>query len=255
MITNNKTSGNLPSIASSSSSSPSTIVAPLSKLSYMWLHETEEALPKECLRNLISLRTLDLWTCPLPQGMRYLIALQRLEVRYSEVVDLSNDWDEMEWQGLRNLLELVVDSLPKLVSLPMGLQYVSSLQSLNIWNCRSLIAIPEWICKLISLQKLSIWKSPNLESLPEGIGALTSLQTLEIRHCPILQNRCKKQIGEDWHKISHIPNLDIEEPDEEEPNEEAKEPARQNLELIKAFGCCNCSTQQLTHWLLSCTFI
>ncbi|KAM4073072.1 hypothetical protein ACB094_11G189400 [Castanea mollissima] len=244
MMTNNKTSGNLPSIASSSSSSsPSTIVAPLSKLSFISLYEIEEALPEECLRNLISLRTLRLDNCPLPQGMRYLTALQRLEVKYSEVVDLSNDWDEMEWQGLRNLLELSVWSLPKLVSLPMGLQYVSSLQSLSIWNCRSLIAIPEWICKLISLQKLSIWDSPNLESLPKGIGALTSLQTLlilecpkleslpegfsaltsmrtlEIEGCPILQNRCKKQIGEDWHQISHIPNLDIEEPDEEEPNE------------------------------------
>ena len=165
--------------------------------------------------------------------MRYLTALQRLEVMYSEEVDLSNDWDEMEWQGLRNLLELLVWSLPKLVSLPVGLQYVSSLQFLSITNCCSLIAIPEWICKLISLQNLSIWDSPNLESLPEGIcaltslqtlrishcpnleslpegiGALTSLQTLQISHCPILLKRCKKQIGEDWHKISHIPNLEV----------------------------------------------
>ena len=72
----------------------------------------------------------------------------------------------------------------------------------------SLIAIPEWICKLISLQSLSLLYCPNLESLPEGIGALTSLQTLDIRQCPILLKRCKKQIGEDWHKISHIPNLE-----------------------------------------------
>ena len=37
--------------------------------------------------------------------------------------------------------------------------------------------------------------------------------------------------------------------DEEEPNEEAKKPARKNWDLIKAFGCCNCSTtQQFTHW-------
>ena len=224
---NNKTSGNLPSIASSSSS-PSTIVAPLSKLGYMHI---EEALPEECVPNLISLHTLQLQKCPLPQGMRYLTALQRLDVQYSDVVDLSNDWDEMEWQGLRNLLELVVVSLPKLVSLPMGLQYVSSLQFLSILRCRSLIAIPEWICKLISLQKLVIsgspnfeslpegicaltslqtlliWDCPKLESLPEGFGALTSLQTLWIKGCPILLKRCKKQIGEDWHKISHIPNL------------------------------------------------
>ena len=228
---NNKTSGNLPSIASSSSS-PSTIVAPLSKLSYIEIEDTKEALPEECLRNLISLRTLHLRKCPLPQGMRYLTALQHLYVQYSEVVDISNDWDEMEWQGLTTLLYLNFTSLPKLLSLPMGLQYVSSLQNLQIWRCPSLIAIPEWICKLISLQILAIWDYPNLESLPKGIGALTSLQilricrcpkleslpegfgaltslqTLKIIGCPILLKRCKKQIGEDWHKISHIPNLE-----------------------------------------------
>ena len=233
MINNKTSSGNLPSIASSSSS-PSTIVAPLSKLSYMWIQETEEALPEECLPNLISLRTLHLEKCPLPQGMRYLTALQHLNVWKSEVVDISNDWDEMEWQGLRTLLSLKFYKLPKLVSLPMGLQYVSSLQNLSIWNCDNLIAIPEGICKLISLQSLQIWDCPNLESLPEeigalpslqtleiwdcpkleslpeGFGALTSLQTLDIRRCPILLKRCKKQIGEDWHKISHIPNLEGE---------------------------------------------
>uniref|UniRef100_A0A7N2LBL1 CC-NBS-LRR protein n=1 Tax=Quercus lobata TaxID=97700 RepID=A0A7N2LBL1_QUELO len=204
MMINNKTSsGNLPSIASSSSSS-STIVAPLSKLSFM---NIEEALPEECLRNLISLRTLFLSRCPLPQGIRYLTALQHLYVWNSEVVDLSNDWDEMEWQGLTTLLSLQFFNLPKLVSLPTGLQYVSSLQKLEIKFCPSLIAIPEWICKLISLQTLDIWDCPNLESLPEGIGALTSLQTLQIGECPTLLKRCKKQIGEDWHKISHIPNL------------------------------------------------
>ncbi|XP_030962816.1 putative disease resistance protein RGA1 [Quercus lobata] len=236
---------NLPSIASSSSSS--TIVAPLSKLSYISIKETEEALPEECLPNLISLRSLHLDNCPLPQGIRNLTALQYLFVGNSEVVDLSNDWDEMEWQGLTTLLSLQLYELPKLVSLPTGLQYVSSLQYLRIEYCHSLIAIPEGICKLISLQYLSIWACPNLELLPEGIGALTSLQTLriwdcpkleslpegfgvltslqtlEIWGCPILMKRCKKQIGEDWHKISHIPNLEgdlsrqEEEPDEEEP--------------------------------------
>nr|POE91740.1 putative disease resistance protein [Quercus suber] len=197
----------------------------------MELHEVEEALPEECLPNLISLRTLSLYNCPLPQSIRYLTALQHLTVWNSEVVDLSNDWDEMEWQGLRNLLSLVVVFLPKLVSLPMGLQYVSSLQILSISHCRSLIAIPEWICKLISLQNLSIWDSPNLESLLEGICALTSLQTLRIWHCPELES-LPEGIG------------DLE----EEPDEEAKKSAHKNWDLIKAFGCCNCSTQQLTHW-------
>ena len=139
--------------------------------------------------------------------MRYLTALQHLTVWYSEVVDLSNDLDEMEWQGLRTLLSLHFRRLPKLVSLPTGLQYVSSLQYLSIRDCRNLESLLEGIGALTSLQTLQIRDCPKLESLPEGIGALTSLQTLDIWCCPILLKRCKKQIGEDWHKISHIPNL------------------------------------------------
>ena len=194
MINNKTSSGNLPSIASSSSS-PSTIVAPLSKLSFLRIEEMEEALPEECLPNLISLRTLYLCKCPLPQGIRYLMALQHLHVWDSEVVDLSNDWDEMEWQGLRTLLSLEFCQLPKLGSLPMGLQYVSSLQKLDIRHCPSLIAISEWICKLISLQSLVIRYCPKLESLPERYDALTSLQTLDIRDCPILLKRYRGRLA------------------------------------------------------------
>nr|POE69681.1 putative disease resistance protein rpp1 [Quercus suber] len=274
----------------------------------MWIKETEEALPEEWLRNLISLRTLYLDKCPLPQGIRYLTALQHLEVKFSEVVDLVNDWDEMEWQGLRTLLSLQFYKLPKLVSLPMGLQYLNSLQNLEISFCPSLIAIPEWICKLISLQSLKIWHCPNLESLPEGIDALTSLQTLHILNCPKLESlpegfgalislqtlhisNCPnlESLPEGFGAltslqtlyISNCPNLEslpegfgaltslqtlhilncpkleslpegfgeLSRPEEEPDEEEPEKPDHKNWDLIKAFGCCNCSTiQQLTHW-------
>uniref|UniRef100_A0A2N9GVN7 Uncharacterized protein n=1 Tax=Fagus sylvatica TaxID=28930 RepID=A0A2N9GVN7_FAGSY len=59
-------------------------------------------------------------------------------------------------------------------------------------------------------------------SLPEWIGGLTSLQTLDIRSCPILSERCKREIGEDWPKIAKIPNLkgDLSWGEEEEEEEE-----------------------------------
>ena len=183
--------------ASPSISSSSSILsfAPLSKLNELWIQDMDDALPEELLRNLISLRTLYLYKCPLPpQGMRYLTALQHLHVVMSEVVDPFNDWDEMEWQGLRSLLSLQFQQLPKLVSLPVGLQHLTSLQTLEIWGC------------------------PELTSLPEWIGGLTSLQTLEIKNCTILSERCKREIGEDWSKIAKIPNLkgDLSPPEEEE---------------------------------------
>jgi Leucine-rich repeat (LRR) protein len=186
--------------ASPSISSSSSILsfAPLSKLNYMWIQVMDKALSEELLRNLISLRALYLIKCPLPpQGMRYLTTLQSLYVWKSEVVDLSNDWDKMEWQGLRSLLSLQFYELPKLVSLPVGLQHLTSLQTLEIWDCPSLTSLPEWI------------------------GGLTSLQTLEISKCPILSERCKREIGEDWPKIAKTPNLEVDlSPPEEEEEEE-----------------------------------
>ncbi|KAM4087785.1 hypothetical protein ACB094_07G022100 [Castanea mollissima] len=67
----------------------------------------------------------------------------------------------------------------------------------------------EWFKNLTSLETLYIQSCPNLTSLPEGMRHLTSLQRLEIAYCPQLKQRCEKGNGEDWDKISHIPNLDI----------------------------------------------
>uniref|UniRef100_A0A7N2MV62 R13L1/DRL21-like LRR repeat region domain-containing protein n=1 Tax=Quercus lobata TaxID=97700 RepID=A0A7N2MV62_QUELO len=67
----------------------------------------------------------------------------------------------------------------------------------------------EWFKNLTSLERLQIFSCPNLTSLPERMSHLTSLQTLSISYCPQLKQRCEKENGEDWDKISHIPNLHI----------------------------------------------
>ncbi|KAK8330153.1 hypothetical protein V6Z12_A11G376200 [Gossypium hirsutum] len=36
---------------------------------------------------------------------------------------------------------------------------------------------------------------------------LTNLQILEIVRVPQLEERCRKDIGADWHKIAHIPEI------------------------------------------------
>ena len=87
---------------------------------------------------------------------------------------------------------------------------LSKLKYLHLRRLQELESLPEeWFKNLTSLETLLIWECCNLTSLPEGMSHLTSLQTLSIKGCPQLKQRCEKENGEDWDKISHIPNLMI----------------------------------------------
>ncbi|KAJ6386616.1 hypothetical protein OIU78_016525 [Salix suchowensis] len=57
------------------------------------------------------------------------------------------------------------------------------------------------------LQKLEIWQCPLLRALPDYVLA-APLQVLSVECCPNLRKRYgKEEKGEEWHKISHIPNI------------------------------------------------
>ena len=87
---------------------------------------------------------------------------------------------------------------------------LSKLKQLSLIALEELESLSEeWFKNLTSLETLRIGGCPNLTSLPEGMSHLTSLQRLHISNCPQLKQRCEKENGEDWDKISHIPNLDI----------------------------------------------
>lgn len=58
------------------------------------------------------------------------------------------------------------------------------------------------------LQSLKISDCPKLKELPHYLQTMP-LEELEIRRCPILKQRCQKEVGGDWIKISHIPNINI----------------------------------------------
>ncbi|KAL6847252.1 hypothetical protein ACP4OV_023105 [Aristida adscensionis] len=81
-----------------------------------------------------------------------------------------------------------------------------SLRSLHL-SLRGLEILPEWLGKLVSLEELHIEDSPKLTSLPESLPNLTALKKLVIEDCPGLIERCR---GEDAHKISHIPEVILE---------------------------------------------
>ncbi|KAL4614020.1 hypothetical protein ACB092_07G025300 [Castanea dentata] len=143
------------------------------------------SLPMNDLQGLSSLRSLNIRSCnkfcSLSEGIQYLIALEHLDT----------------------------DSCPKLISWPEGIQHLTALRILRIGNCENLSSLPKQIGFLTSLSFMRIWNCPNLMSIPDELQNLTALKTLIIGGCPHLVKRCNKDSGEDWHKISHIPDIDI----------------------------------------------
>nr|XP_008375226.2 putative disease resistance protein RGA4 [Malus domestica] len=95
------------------------------------------------------------------------------------------------------------------VSAASSSPHLSKLTFMWLQEIEDLGSLPEEISNLTSLQKLTIKDCSNLASLPEGIRGLPCLNTLVIEKCPMLSERCKKETGEDWPKIAHIPHIDI----------------------------------------------
>ncbi|XP_065631049.1 putative disease resistance protein RGA3 isoform X2 [Quercus suber] len=172
-------------------SSSSSLSSPLSKLKNMEISSMDDvvSLPHGWTSNLISLESLYIWRC--------------------KELNLGSDVDNMEWRHLNRLSHLEFHSLPKLNSLPAGLQHVTTLKMLTISHCENLKTLPRWIRKLISLESLIIGDCHNLKSLPNEMRDLTSLQCLGIFSCPELRKRCEKETGQDWNKIAHITTVNI----------------------------------------------
>nr|XP_023873545.1 putative disease resistance protein RGA3 [Quercus suber] len=177
-----------------STSTTSSCYFPLSELEFLDLKGVNdlESLPTKWLQNLVSLRRLFIYEChglkSLPcRGIQYLTSLQEMNIVNCNELALVNDEDDgMQWQGLRSLHSLCFWGTPKLVSLPDGLQHVTTLQKLEILNCNDLMAIPKWIGNLTSLHHLSISGCSNQTSLPQEICNISSLQIFEIKNCPNL---------------------------------------------------------------------
>ncbi|KAI8537747.1 hypothetical protein RHMOL_Rhmol09G0048800 [Rhododendron molle] len=100
--------------------------------------------------------------------------------------------------------EYGLESFPEEGLLPSTLTYLcfGDLPNLKSLNKRGLQLLG-------SLERIFIVECPQLQSLPEE-GLPTSLIALSFDNCPLLKPRCRREEGEDWHKIAHIPSIYID---------------------------------------------
>ncbi|TQD85019.1 hypothetical protein C1H46_029410 [Malus baccata] len=171
--------------------------------------EKLEALPED-MHNLNSLETLnidyregltfppnltslDIWkvkSCKslweLEWGLHRLTFLGLINGKDPDTVSFPPDMVRMETLFPKYLNGLIIEGFPNLKKLSSkGFQFLTSLQSLTLWNC------------------------PKLESIPEE-GLPPSLTNFSIFGCPVLKERCQPGKGRYWHKISHIPKIQID---------------------------------------------
>ncbi|XVE80805.1 hypothetical protein DITRI_Ditri15bG0009800 [Diplodiscus trichospermus] len=174
------------------------------------------SVPKD-IRELHSLVYLEISLCPklttFPEEiLGYLTTLKELRIGF-----FSNELEEFPSLNSIHLLHASLECLfllgwKNLKSLPPQLQHLTALKSLAICFFDGIEVLPEWFGNLSSLQKLRIGHCNNLMCLPslEAMKCLSKLQGFQIHRSSVLAQRCTKENGPDWHKITHIPYIQID---------------------------------------------
>lgn len=127
---------------------------------------------------------------------------------------------KLEWSWIEENPMAILEELRSLKFLHLGFDSFlgeklvcskggfACLQKLEIVSSERL---KEWIIEegaLKSLANLEICSCGKLEMIPYGVQQLTSLKSLRVVNMPHqFQNRMKRDVGEDWNKIKHVPSV------------------------------------------------
>ncbi|GLT50982.1 hypothetical protein SLA2020_244330, partial [Shorea laevis] len=173
-----------------------------------------EAFP-ERLGNLTSLQLLHVSYC---RNLKHLFPLQA--PKSLSVLVMGPFCSELEeFPGLdcihhlhASLKYLELTGWEKVKFLPDQLQHFTALESLILEEFNGVEVLPNWLGNLTSLRHLRIRNCRNLTSMPslEAMQRLSDLQSLFISECPKLKERCARDRGAEWSKISHIPQIGID---------------------------------------------
>ncbi|CDP03417.1 unnamed protein product [Coffea canephora] len=110
---------------------------------------------------------------------------------------------------------LLLYGWPHWESLPAQLQHLFALTTLGLYGF-GVKSLPDWFGKLSSLEELQLSNCRKLENLPshQSMRSLTRLRKLWITHCPLLKERCDLESSStgpnsERSKISHIHYISI----------------------------------------------
>lgn len=165
------------------------------------------ALFPSWLTSLIHLKGIVLKDCPNCVVLPPLGKLPSLELLHIEdmgrVEKLGLEFLGMETGGIRTEIESCSVTFPRLKEL-----YFRGLNRWKEWSWRGWRSEESYLSLMPSLLSLRISNCDSLEELPDFLRG-TPVQNLTIDSCQILEKRCEEGLGEDWFKISHIPNIQI----------------------------------------------
>ncbi|KAL2349365.1 hypothetical protein Fmac_003365 [Flemingia macrophylla] len=110
--------------------------------------------------------------------------------------------------GFQYLKDLKIDGCKEVDGLHEALQHMTALKSLYLHNLPNLDSLPDCFENLPLLCNFEINNRPKLTCLPVSLS-LSTLKNFTIWGCPELEKRCQKETGEDWQKITHVPNVEV----------------------------------------------
>ncbi|KAK9213982.1 hypothetical protein WN944_005968 [Citrus x changshan-huyou] len=161
------------------------------------------------MTSLTNLKSLDLSSCEnceqLPP-LGKLPSLEALSLLFMRSVKRVGDeflGIESDHHGSSSSSSVII-AFPKLKSLS-----IEFLRELEEWDYGITRTGNTVINIMPRLSSLTIARCPKLKALPDHIHQTTTLKELSILACRLLKERYRKGEGEDWPKISHIPNTDI----------------------------------------------
>jgi hypothetical protein len=161
---------------------------------------------------LTSLEILSVYSCGIVESLPLFIfpKLQTLIISDCQMINLSL-YNESPIQRL-TMNQLYIGNLKGLLTFPGWIKgVVDTLETLQIYELPNLKTLPECLTRMTRLKRLQIFDCPQLLSLPSDLHRLTFLENLIIYDCPKLFQKYQPQLGEYWHKIAHIKNIEVEE--------------------------------------------